>query len=288
MATLTTQLNNGDIVEIITSSQSKGPSLDWLKIVKTVEARNKIKAFFKKETKEENIKMGKSMIEQAVKNQNYNLTKLLECGGEKLVLDRFYLNTMDEIYSAVGYGSLSINSITNILINNYKKINHLNELKQSSEKQISYNLHEANMVCVEGGSNLLISFAKCCSPVPGDDIIGFISHGRGIIVHRKSCANIKGFSQDRLIEVNWLENKNSNFLCRLNIVAKNKDNILPVIASKLSDFKVNLKALNSQVTNNDEMQISLQVLVKEQSEISYLITKIKDLENVLDVYRVNN
>lgn len=287
MATLTTQLNNGDIVEIITSSQSKGPSLDWLKIVKTVEARNKIKAFFKKEMKEDNIKSGKSILEQTCKNNGYSLAKLLENGGENTLLEKYYLNSLEEIYATIGYGSLSANSVYHLLLNNYKRNNNLFEERINQEKQINYTISD-NAINVEGTNNLMVNFAKCCSPVPGDEIIGFISQGRGIIVHRKDCSNVKGFIKERLIKVNWVKNVNNNFLCKLKILAKNSPNIIPVIASKLNDFKVNLKSLNTNINANNEINISLQVLVKKQDEINYLINKLKNTDDIIDIYRLNN
>ena len=287
MATLTTQLNNGDIVEIITSSQSKGPSLDWLKIVKTVEARNKIKAFFKKEMKEDNIKNGKTILEQTCKNNGYTLSKLLDNGGEEILLEKYYLNDLEEIFATIGYGSLSCNTIFHILLNNYKRNNNLFTEKLGQEKQINYTINE-NAIKVEGSNNLMVNFAKCCSPIPGDEIIGFISQGRGIIVHRKDCSNVKGFLKERLIKVTWIKNVNNNFMCKLKILAKNTPNIIPVIAAKLNDFKVNLKSLNTDVNSNNEINISLQVLVKKQEEITYLINKLKNVDDIIDIYRINN
>ncbi|MDD4110313.1 MAG: RelA/SpoT family protein [Clostridia bacterium] len=214
MQPITKPLANGDIVEIITSSSSKGPSRDWVKIVKTSQAKNKILSFFKKEMKEENIKEGKLIFEQAIKNAGYSVAKLTDKKYLQSLLEKYNFSLIDELLSAIGYGAYSAKVISGKLINIYET-----EMKKQREK-IQVSKIEKTEVCdintedkikIQGVNNLMVKFAKCCCPIEGDDIIGFISQGRGIIIHRKRCPNLSFFDSERLIEVEWKSsNKNVN------------------------------------------------------------------------------
>ena len=206
MVPITKTLENGDIVEIITNPNSKGPSRDWLKIVKTNGAKNKILSFFRKEMKEENIRSGKAMFEQAIKNLGYSVSKLTEKKYLDMLIDKSGFFTLDELFASIGYGSSSAKIYAGKLVHIYSSI-----LKEQTKKERvevreeileTYNPSE-NTIDVHGESNLMIKFAKCCCPIEGDDIVGFISHGQGIVVHRKQCPNLSFFDKDRLIEVNW-------------------------------------------------------------------------------------
>lgn len=209
MQPLTKPLLNGDIIEIITNPSSKGPSRDWIKVVKTPQAKSKILAFFKKEMKEENIKDGKLMFEQAIKNAGYSLSKLSEKKHIQNLLEKYNFNTIDELYSSIGYGAYSAKVICGKLINIYKseikkqqekiQLSHLNREEVSSEAKEK----ESHIVSINGVNNLMVKFGKCCCPMEGDEIVGFISRGRGIIIHRKNCPNLSFFNPDRLIDVDW-------------------------------------------------------------------------------------
>jgi GTP pyrophosphokinase len=207
MQPLTKPLINGDIVEIITNPASKGPSRDWIKVVKTPQARSKILAFFKKEMKEENIREGKLMFEQAIKNAGYSVSKLSDKKYLQALLEKHNFTVIDELYSAIGYGAYSAKVISGKLINIYES-----ELKKQQEKtQLSridqpeiYNPDQYDKnVTIKGINNLMVKFARCCCPIEGDEIVGFISRGRGIVIHRKQCPNLSFFDPDRLIEVEW-------------------------------------------------------------------------------------
>lgn len=204
MCPITKVLENGDIVEIVTNPNSKGPSKDWLKIVKTTSAKNKISQFFRKEMKEENIKAGKTMLEQAIKTAGYSTSKLLDKKYIENLLGKLNFGTIDELYATIGYGALSAKIIAGKLANIYKS--DINE-KLKKEIVIPENLEnytpKATSINVKNIDNMLIKFAKCCCPIEGDEIIGFISHGQGVVVHRKQCPNVAFFDKDRLIEINW-------------------------------------------------------------------------------------
>ena len=205
---ITKPLSNGDIVEIITNPNSKGPSRDWLKVVKTSQAKNKILSFFRKEMKEENIKNGKAMFEQAIKNLGYSVSKVTEKKYEQKLLEKYNFSEIDELFASIGYGAYSAKVFAGKLIQIYQA-----DVRKEQEKlQIAHidsqvAVPSDKKVNVKGLNNLMVKFAKCCCPIEGDDIIGFISQGRGIIVHRKQCPNVAFFDSDRLIEVDWQQEK---------------------------------------------------------------------------------
>lgn len=195
-------LNNGDVVEIITNPNSKGPSWDWLKICKTSEARSKINAFFKKNVREETIHLGKSMLENAIKEKGYSVNKLLTKQAIEDLLSFYNLGTINEFYANIGNNAISAKYITNKLVSVFK------EQQKSEEAQTArsaVNLIEPtdSMVSVKDLDNTIVKFAGCCKPMIGDEIIGFISTGRGVIIHRKHCPNVSYFSKERLIDATW-------------------------------------------------------------------------------------
>ena len=201
----TTPLNNGDIVEIITSPNSKGPSRDWLKVVKTSEARNKINAFFKKNFKEDNIKLGKSMVEQAIKEKGYLPSKVITQEYLAGAYEKYNLTKEEELYAVIGAGSISAKSLANQLLQHYLRDIKAQQsiLAESQARNISFNEPTDKQIDIKGLNNILIKFAGCCHPMPGDDIVGFVSTGRGIIIHRAICPNVSYFDESRLIEANW-------------------------------------------------------------------------------------
>ncbi len=204
MQPLTKVLQNGDIVEIITNVNSKGPSRDWLKIVKSSQAKSKILSFFKKEMKEDNIKNGKIMFEQAIKNLGYSVNKLLEKKYTDLLLNKYNFTSIEELYASIGCGAYSAKMFAGKLIQTYQMYikKEQDEIQTSHIETIIYN-NDEKKINVKGLNNILVKFAKCCCPIEGDEIIGFISQGRGIIVHRKQCPNVNFFDKERLIDVEW-------------------------------------------------------------------------------------
>ena len=208
MQPITKPLANGDIVEIITNPNSKGPSRDWLKVVKTSQAKNKILSFFRKEMKEENIKNGKTMFEQAIKNLGYSVTKVTEKKYLSTLLDKYNFSEIEEMFASIGCGAYSAKVFAGKIIQIYQQA-----LKKQQENiQIAHIETQSpppsdKKINIKGVNNLMIKFAKCCCPIEGDDIVGFISQGRGIIIHRKICPNISFFDKNRLIDVDWQTNE---------------------------------------------------------------------------------
>lgn len=207
----TSELHNGDVVEIITNPNSKGPSRDWLKICKTSEARSKINSFFKKNMKEETIKLGKSMLEAAIKEKGYSVSKLIQ-NGLSDILKYYNYQEEDELFANIGTNAIAPKMIANKLATAYQK-----QIKQTiTESRPDTNITLAQptekQIALKGLNNILLKFANCCHPMYGDDIVGFISAGRGVIIHRKVCPNISYFRESRLMEATWKpieENKNN-------------------------------------------------------------------------------
>jgi len=201
MVPTTSELKNGDVVEIITNPNSKGPSRDWLKICKTSSARSKINAFFKKNVKEETVKLGKSMMENAIREKGYSASKLTV--GLDEVLKSYNMNELEELYANIGTGAISAKIVANKLTQIHQK-----QIKQETEKiqpttPVSLAQPTEKQIGLEGLNNILLKFANCCHPMYGDDIIGFISAGRGVIIHRKICPNVSYFRESRLIDAWW-------------------------------------------------------------------------------------
>lgn len=202
MVPVNSQLHNADVVEIITNPNSKGPSRDWLKICKTSEAKSKIRDFFKKNMRDETIKLGKSMIENILKEKGYSVSKLMSSENIKSVLEHFNLPE-EELYLNVGTNAISSLGIANRLTQNYKSTIQKEEESTPDQPNVIISTPSDKLVELKDLNNVLISFANCCHPMYGDDIIGFISTGRGVIVHRKICPNVSYFSKSRLIETTW-------------------------------------------------------------------------------------
>ncbi len=199
MRPITTKLNSGDIVNIITSPKSSGPSRDWLKYAKAVSTKHKIRQFFKKEMKEENIKTGKSMLELAFKNQNMLLSDHIESPDMQKLLSRNSFVTFEELLASIGGGSTNANSVVNYFHSLKLKQIRLQQKIERTENSSSLE----KQIIVDGGDNMLIKVANCCAPELGDDIVGFISQGRGLIIHKTTCGHVKYYKEERLLPAHW-------------------------------------------------------------------------------------
>lgn len=277
---LNVQMNNGDTIEIITNPNAKGPSRDWLKFVKTSGAKSKINSFFKKEMKEDNIKKGKSILESNAKNRNIPLSKLMteEYLGE--VFDKYSFQNLEDMYASIGYGSISANQILNKLVNLYKLSNPVTNVKTSVSA-----IDNVGDIDVKGYSNLMTKFAKCCNPLPGDEIVGYITRGKGVTIHRKNCEKLSSCEFERLIECNWKNNSNKNFVSSITICCTDNNNAIATLTKKINDEKIQLTGLNVKNSSNELTIITIQVIVKDKNELEYLINKLKQLSFVKDITR---
>ena len=282
MVPLNTILNVGDVVEIITSPNSKGPSWDWLKIVKSQSAKVKIKQFFRKEMKEENVKTGKGMLEGEAKRRGYNLSELLTEESFLRLASRMSFSTTDEMFASVGYGAVTINQVLLKLIDFYRK----NQPKPDFIKNYSEKKVDANGVEVKGLNGLLVRFAGCCNPVPGDEITGFISRGRGVTVHRKDCPNLKGADSDRLIEVKWTDKSNSSYNAGIRVIGLNQAEILTIAVAAVSQLGLGIISTHGRIdAKTKQAVVEFNVRLNSKDDLENLIQKLKQSPKIADVYR---
>lgn len=284
MVPLETKLNTGDYVEIITSPTSKGPSRDWLRFVKTSQAKSKIKAFFKKELKEENIRRGHDMLEKEAKIRGYVLGNLMVPKWLDVIMQRYSIASVDDLYASVGYGGFTVNQILSKLIDFYKKEE---RAKAPAKVSQSHNHLSTNGVIVKGHDDLLVRISKCCNPVPGDDIVGFISRGRGVAIHRKDCPNLKNVESFRLIEAHWSNEGGTPFSVAMQIEAKDNSSLLASITMTISEMKLAISNLNARVDKNGTAIINLSVVVDNIDEFDTLVKKIGAIPEVIKVFRSN-
>lgn len=283
MVPLTTVLDNGDVVEIITSQNAKGPSRDWLKIAKSSNARNRINQFFRHEMKDENIKKGKSILDIASKNKGYNLKELLDDEYLTETLEKYAFHNEDEMFAAVGYGSVTSNQILNKLIDLYTKKNALPQknIFETIEKNASKNQD------IDGIAGIMVKYAKCCHPVPGDNILGFVSRGSGVTIHRSDCVALKSLEQDRLMPMEWGEksSENKNYLASLRLFVDTQTGVLAQISNKIAENKINVTKISSRNQSTDEAIIDIAFYVNNKQQLDDFINKLNSMSIVHSVVR---
>ena len=281
MAPLTSRLNNGDIVEIITSTNSKGPSRDWLKYCKTSQAKAKINSFFKKEMKEDNIKKGKSILEQGCKVKSVNFHDIFVDKYLFDVYEKYGIKNLNEVYAAVGYGSLTSSQVLNKLIAKYKAEND----NKKSENIITITKAES-VGEIEGLNDVMIKFAKCCNPVYGDEIVGFVSRGNGVTIHHKNCVSLLQYEADRLMQLRWgVQSENHSYVAGLKILVANTPGVLADISNKVSENKINITYINTEKAKDGNTMINIGLNVKNRDQLNDIANKIKSMTNVLEVMR---
>ncbi len=288
MVPLTTTLKVGDIVEIITSANSKGPSWDWLKIVKTSGAKAKIRAFFKREAADDIVKTGKTMLEAEAKNKGYNFGELLTPQSFERVAQKFAFNGVDEMYAAVGCGAVTVNKVLMKLIDFKKKESRPEEpLKPAISSKI---IHSTGDVVIEGVNGLLIRFARCCNPVPGDPIVGYISRGRGVAVHRKDCPNMRGEDPARLLKATWTgKSGEEGYSASLRITAKEDALILPLVSTCSTKYKTFILSINGRIDNKNHVSImDLTLKINKKEDLENMIKDLRADQSVIDVFRITN
>ena len=275
---LNSTLSTGDVVEILTSPASKGPSWDWLKFVKSGSARAKIRAFFKREMKEENAKMGRSMLEAEAKKRGYNLGDLLTEESFDKLSHKLVFSSVNEMMASIGYGAVSVNSVLFKLIDYYKK-----EVPKPVTQYGSKGT-TAGSVTVKGLSGLLIRFAHCCNPVPGDEIVGFVSRGRGVIIHRCDCPNISNEDADRLQPAEWT-GEAAEFIAGIKIIAEDDNGLIAFISYEIAALKISMTAINGRVNKDKNAEFDIRLRLNKRSDIDLLVNRIKKDRRVIDVYR---
>lgn len=282
---LNTTLEVGDVVEIITSPNSKGPSRDWLKFIKSSSAKAKIRQFFKNELKEENIRVGQIKLEEEAKKKGFTLSTLLTEESFQRISERFSFNEQEEMFAAVGYGSISVNQILFKLIDFYRK-----------ETPAAFEVHSTGAgkstggVLVNGQAGMLLRFAGCCSPVPGDEIVGYTSRGRGVVIHRTDCPNMRGMEAGRLLPASWqiAAGAKARFNANISIRAADQGGALSVLSQVVSDMKLSITAVNGRIDKNRDAILEASVSLSDISEVDLLIKKMKADKRIYDVHRITS
>ena len=283
IVTLNSTLHTGDVVEILTSPNTKGPSWDWLKFVKSGSARAKIRQFFKKEMKETNAKTGKTMLEAEAKRRGYSLADLLTEESFKKLSNKLVFSSVNEMMASVGYGAVSVNQVICKLIDYYKK-----EVPKPAEVLSNDKIRKpASTVEIKGMSGLLVRFAHCCNPVPGDDIVGFVSRGRGVIVHRKDCPNLSGEDPERLQPALWT-GEGAEFIAGFKIIAEDKEGLTAFIIAEIAAMHLSITAINGRVNKEGQAEFEIKIRLNKRSDIDLLVKRIKKDRRIIDVFRTTN
>ena len=275
-------LNNGDVVEINTNPNSKGPSRDWLNIVKSNAAKAKIRSFFKKEMKDENIKKGKTMLEQAAKQRNLQLNKLLQEDYEEKLFEKYCLKDENEMFASVGFGSLSTSQVINKLHSLYMA--HNKNVVRETDFESKSESHEASASVIKELPQMMVKFAKCCSPVFGDDIIGYVSRGSGVTVHRSGCKHAKTLEKERFLNLTWGNATNEKFVASIVIFAKDNAGVFANIVNKIAENKINIDAVKT-TKQVDYTEIVIKLKVSSKKEIDEIVNKILMVKDVLSCER---
>ena len=291
MMPIITKLNNGDIVEIITSEQSKGPSRDWLKFVKSSGAKNKISSWFKKNLREENIVKGKDLVDKELKKIGMKYDDLFKNEYIEAALNRYKFNTIDDMYASVGFGSISSGKVIARMLEEYRKEHHEENfektLQELSQEKIRKEKPSQNGVVVKGIDNCLVKLSKCCNPVPGDEIVGYITKGRGVSVHRADCVNMKSLLAEgnRMIDVYWYDNDKTTYNVDIEIFANDRAGLLADIIAEISNTKCKLMAVTSRATKEKIAITEITVEVGNVDELNKVLKAIRKVDSVYEVKR---
>lgn len=283
------KLKNGNIVEILTNPNSTGPSKDWLKIVKSSQAKTKIKQWFKKENKELNIVQGRDMLEKEIRRLGFTYNKILKDDWLLQISKKLSFNTIDEMYAGIGFGSINLKQVISKLKDFYTEYykESADEIIDKIKKEKLEYKNNSKGVIVKGIDNIEVSFAKCCNPLPGDEIVGYITKGKGISIHNIECKNVKNvINKDRLICVEWTDSKNLSYKVEVTVISLDQVGALADVAQIISESKLNLVGISAKTAKDKTFITNIIVEIKNTNELDRLINKIKSLKGILDVYRV--
>ncbi len=305
MVTIDHKLENGNIIEIVTSPNAAGPSIDWLKIAKSSSARNKIRQWLKKENKSDAIDKGKDQIDRYIRKKGYDPRVLMKNAYVNKAIKELGYKNSDELYQQLSGGGPLQTKLTNLLLH-YEAaeqqaeeeekektlLENLNEINEKTQKRISHQKRrpdDDSGVIVEGVDNLMIRMAKCCNPVPGDEITGFITKGRGISVHRADCDNLKAFTdgdKERCIKVSWSPDiLDKSFHAQINLMAKDQKGLLSNISKICEDMDVGISGINARADKNETVNIMLTLSIKDKNQIEKICRSLKNVPGISEAYR---
>ena len=298
LVTIDYVIQNGDRIEIITSQNSKGPSRDWLKIVKSTQAKNKILQWFKQERKEDNIIRGKEMLLAYCKAKGLVFTDLVKPEYTAGVIRKYGFKDWESVMAAVGHGGLKEGQIVNKLLEGYEKEHKRNVTDQQIMEEVQNSREKVRIaksrsgITVKGIDDVAVRFSKCCSPVPGDEIVGFVTRGRGVSIHRTDCVNIVNLPESeraRLIDAEWQQGEDSHdtglYMAEIKIFANNRTGLLVDITRIFTERKIDVSAVSSRTNKQGLATISMEFQVPGKATLNYLIDKIRQVESVIDIER---
>ena len=281
---ISTTLNVGDVVEIITSKLSKGPSWDWLKIAKSPGARAKIKAFFKKADSVENEKKGRTMLELEAKNRGYNFGEILSAASFEKVGQKFSFSNVEEMYTAVGCGAVTAGQVVVKLIDYHKKEVPIPEkLEEIKYKKVS---GRVGSVRVKGFDSIMVRYAGCCDPVPGDDIIGYVSRGRGVTVHRRECPNMRNEDPARFLEAEWTD-ESGTYNIAVRVIGGESTPILVYVSNACTALGLFIASVNGRIdTKNHQSIVDFTIRITKKEDMDALFAKVSQNKDIIDVFRL--
>ncbi len=283
------QLKTGDMVEVLTSKQGS-PSRDWLKLVKTSHAKNKIRNWFKKERKEENIEKGREMLEKEIRRINVEQRLSLKADLLEEVARTFNIQSTEDLYGAVGYGGVTVNQVISRLREEYRRKCGEQDLEEEALpelKPVKPSRRSSIGVSIEGMDNLLVRVARCCNPVPGDDIVGFITRGRGVSVHRCDCPNLSKKDEDRAryLDAAWEGRPDASYPVEIEIKADDRKNLLADIMATVNESRVDITAVSARAGKNNVASIHMTMVVRDQEHLDQIMNKIRKIKEVFEVRR---
>lgn len=300
LVTIDYEINNGDRIEIITSQNSKGPSRDWLNIVKSTQAKNKINQWFKNELKEDNIIKGKELLSNYCKTKSINLSEIFKQEYMEAILRKYGFRDWDAVLAAIGHGALKegqvVNKIQELYDRDHKKVLTNEEVLQNIvEAGNAYANRPVSMktksgIVVKGIADLSVRFSKCCSPVPGDEIVGFITRGRGVSIHRTDCVNMMNLPEmerARLIDAEWQvpENKGEKYVAEIKIFANNRSGLLADISKALTERNIDILSMNTRISRQGTATLQTTFEIVSREELNRVIDKIRGIDSVIDIER---
>ena len=286
-----TKLQSGDIVEIITSDQPKGPSRDWLKFVKSSSAKSRINQWFKKAERAENIERGKDLVEKEIKKLGAKYSELMHDSYLDVAKERYNYNTLDDMYASIGFGGITANKIIARLLEEYRKNHEEEDLEKkieelSATRPVKVKPSKTGVV-VKGIDNCLVKLSRCCNPLPGDEIVGYITKGRGVSVHRTDCVNLKDlFNEDnRMIDVYWYDDVKGSYNVEIEILSNDRSGLLRDIIKQIENTKAKLMGVNTRTTKTGIAIIDVNVEVENISELNRLLNLFRAVDSVYEVNR---
>ena len=303
MVTIDYTLQNGDIVEIVTSANSAGPSVDWLKIAKSSNARNKIRSWLKKENKSDNIEKGKDLVDKYIRKKGLEPSQCAKAVFLNRAIKAMNFTSADEAFSQLSNGGTLLSKFCNLLFGYYTEENKaenrtneevIDEIKAAEARKARQlkRKEDSPGIIVKGADNLMIKLAKCCNPVPGDNIIGFITKGRGISVHRSDCSNITSLPDEekaRFIEVEWQDLKaGKSYNADICIIGNDRKGMLSDISRACEDMDIHLSGVNAKSGKDGSLTMTITLSISSTQEMQKVLRNLRNIEGVLNVYRAKS